>query len=267
MQSNIPAISAPTDLANVRLAIVVGGEVRSVPAAGLGNAFGFQPLDSDLTAIAALATTSFGRNLLTLADAAAGRTAFALGTAATQNTGTSGANVPLLNGTNTWSGVQTLSAIPDLTGGGIKFPATQVPSADANTLDDYEEGTFTPSFAATGATFSYSSQLGVYTKIGRAVFFSVDIILNTSGNTLTANNLTVTGLPFTTSGSNGQGVFQVRWTGSTTSYVSLFVRVSGTSLVVEGLTAAATTLSVVVANGALHATNGTTFRVIGSYYV
>jgi hypothetical protein len=43
---------------------------------------GKQPLDADLTAIAALTTTSFGRALLALADAAAGRTAFGLGTAA-----------------------------------------------------------------------------------------------------------------------------------------------------------------------------------------
>lgn len=43
---------------------------------------GYQPIDSDLTAIAALSTTSFGRALLTLADAAALRTAAALGTAA-----------------------------------------------------------------------------------------------------------------------------------------------------------------------------------------
>lgn len=42
-----------------------------------------QPLDSDLTAIAALTTTSFGRALLALVDAAAGRTALGLGTAAT----------------------------------------------------------------------------------------------------------------------------------------------------------------------------------------
>lgn len=48
---------------------------------------GYQPLDSDLTAIAALATTSFGRGLLTLADAAAGRTAFGLGTAAVAASG------------------------------------------------------------------------------------------------------------------------------------------------------------------------------------
>lgn len=45
----------------------------------------YQPLDSDLTSIAALSTTAFGRNLLTLADAAAGRTAWGLGTAATLN--------------------------------------------------------------------------------------------------------------------------------------------------------------------------------------
>lgn len=48
---------------------------------------GKQPLDSDLTAIAALSTASYGRALLALADAAAGRTAFGLGTAATQATG------------------------------------------------------------------------------------------------------------------------------------------------------------------------------------
>lgn len=48
---------------------------------------GAQPLDSDLTAIAALATTAYGRALLALADAAAGRTALGLGTAAVAATG------------------------------------------------------------------------------------------------------------------------------------------------------------------------------------
>lgn len=46
----------------------------------------YQPLDSDLTAIAALSTTAFGRTLLTLADAAALRTDAGLGTAATAAT-------------------------------------------------------------------------------------------------------------------------------------------------------------------------------------
>ena len=53
----------------------------------------FQPLDSDLTAIAALSTTTFGRGLLALADAAAGRTALGLGGAATLDVGTTAGTV------------------------------------------------------------------------------------------------------------------------------------------------------------------------------
>jgi hypothetical protein len=60
---------------------------------------------------ASLATfTTAGRNLVDDADAAAQRTTLGLGTAAVQNTGTSGANVPLMNGTNTWSGANTFSS-------------------------------------------------------------------------------------------------------------------------------------------------------------
>ncbi len=42
-------------------------------------------------------------------SASAARTNLGLGTAAAQNTGTSGTNVPLLNSANTWSGVQNIS--------------------------------------------------------------------------------------------------------------------------------------------------------------
>lgn len=69
----------------------------------------YQPLDSDLTAIAALATTSFGRSFLALADAAAGRTLLGLGSfallsslASTSLTDT--ALLARLNGTNSFTG-------------------------------------------------------------------------------------------------------------------------------------------------------------------
>lgn len=79
---------------------------------------------------------------------------------------------------------------------GISFPAAQNPSADANTLDDYEEGTFTPTvIGSSGAgTATYSVQTGIYDKIGRRVIFSASMTF--TGHTGTGN-MGVTGLPFT----------------------------------------------------------------------
>ena len=64
--------------------------------------------------------------------------------------------------TPTTSGVLTLGA-------GIKFPATQVSDADGNTLDDYEEGTWTPTISSSSGTITTSSFSGAkYTKIGKS---------------------------------------------------------------------------------------------------
>ena len=63
-----------------------GDQDLSSYATSAAVAAGYQPLDSDLTAIAALSTTSFGRALLALADAAALRTAAAVGTMSTKST-------------------------------------------------------------------------------------------------------------------------------------------------------------------------------------
>ena len=61
-------------------------------------------------------------------------------------------------------------ATPSTSGAGITFPATQSASTDANTLDDYEEGTFTPTVAGYyqinagltfGSTVSYA-QIFIY---------------------------------------------------------------------------------------------------------
>jgi hypothetical protein len=80
---------------------------------------------------------------------------------------------------------------------GITFPATQVASADANTLDDYEEGTWTPTVAFGGNSVSqtYNTQTGNYTKIGRQVF--VQCFVNMSDKGSSTGDATITGLPFT----------------------------------------------------------------------
>jgi len=83
------------------------------------------------------------------------------------------------------------------TAGQIAFPATQSASANANTLDDYEEGTFTPTLvdnSNTGGT--YNGQVGRYQKIGNRCFFQLFLrTTNTTGLTGT-DQAYITGLPF-----------------------------------------------------------------------
>ena len=74
--------------------------------------------------------------------------------------------------------------------GQIAFPATQNASADANTLDDYEEGTWTP---AVGGTATYTTQQGTYTKIGRLVVIHCRMTINVIG---TGSTVTLSGNPF-----------------------------------------------------------------------
>lgn len=100
----------------------------------------------------------------------------------------SGAPILCLSGGNT-----------SATGTGIAFPATQSASSDANTLDDYEEGTWTPALAFGGGStgLTYSNQVGNYTKIGNRVFISGYVNIANKGSS--TGNLTITGLPFTSS--------------------------------------------------------------------
>lgn len=80
---------------------------------------------------------------------------------------------------------------PTTSGTGITFPATQSTSTDANTLDDYEEGTWTPNI---GGTATYLNQIGRYTKVGRMVSIQFLIEINVRG---TGSTTTMSGLPFT----------------------------------------------------------------------
>jgi len=83
-------------------------------------------------------------------------------------------------------------------GKGIDFSATgQAAGMTSELLDDYEEGTWTPTFSSTDATFTYSFQLGQYTKIGRQVFVHAFIRAQSAGTLI--NALFITGLPFSQS--------------------------------------------------------------------
>jgi hypothetical protein len=83
-------------------------------------------------------------------------------------------------------------ADPATSGAGITFPATQNASSNANTLDDYEEGTWTPSDAS-GASLSFSNAAGNYTKIGRQVIVYFNM---TFPSTASSAQITIGGLPF-----------------------------------------------------------------------
>jgi hypothetical protein len=82
------------------------------------------------------------------------------------------------------------------TTGGIQFPATQVAIADANNLDDYEEGTWTPAVTVnSGTATTYTDLAGTYTKIGNRVIISGSL-RPTNGTFGAASSCTISGLPF-----------------------------------------------------------------------
>ena len=120
----------------------------------------------------------------------------------------SGNSFVMSNGGNGGITIDTAGAISS----GIKFPASQNASSNANTLDDYEEGTWTPTLTDTsGNTGSgYTARNGYYTKIGRTVFFSGRILTNSISGLTGGNRANVAGLPFTSTGStDGETVVSI----------------------------------------------------------
>jgi hypothetical protein len=93
---------------------------------------------------------------------------------------------------------------------GLKFGSD---TAAANALDDYEEGTFSPTFGASNgsSTTTYTTQQGAYTKIGNTVFFNIYIVLN-SISTNTHSVIVIGALPFTNT-SNRVSIHSIRSSG------------------------------------------------------
>jgi hypothetical protein len=169
-----------------------------------------------------------------------------------------------INGSGTVTGVTTLAttnvsqtlttpivtttigvgnATPSGSGSGITFPSTQSASTDANTLDDYEEGTWTPVLVPASGSITTQSSYGYYTKTGNSVtlLFAVTVL-----NGGTASGLgTLTGLPFTSQtvspalGGSRAGTCSVREDGVSGNFYFGYVLSNNTQLTITTSTAAA----------------------------
>ena len=169
------------------------------------------------------------------------------------------------NGTTALSfaanGQVTLANTPlQLTGGQIVFPGTQSASSDANTLDDYEEGTWTPSI---GGNATYLGQAGFYRKIGSLVFVSGYLNINVRG---TGSTSTISGLPFNPNASAAinESVFAVAKAESlSASVTSISLRNNGTDILSTYRTSASASGTV---NGA-YIQNSTEINFSGCYLI
>ena len=106
-------------------------------------------------------------------------------------------------------------------------------TAAANILDDYEEGTWTPSI---GGNASYTTQTGTYTKVGRLVYVNCNIQINVIG---TGSVTTITGLPFSSSGGLTDSSAVGYWTSGSRNVTTLMACTNATQIVFTDTASAA----------------------------
>jgi hypothetical protein len=157
--------------------------------------------------------------------------------------------------------VSTGNLVIGTSGKGIDFSATPG-TGTSELLADYEEGTFTPSYtgSTTNPTVAYSTQEGIYTKVGRLVTFK--IILTTSSSSGGSGDLGVTGLPFAvSSGAGGSMQFSFAFAGAVLQAIP-----SGSNVVLYDTYAGTTNSKPTVI--ALTGAGGSTFlQFVGQYFV
>ena len=116
-------------------------------------------------------------------------------------------------------------ATASASGAGISFPATQSASSDANTLDDYEEGTFTPSISPSSGSITSQTGSGKYIKVGNQVTVTCYITITNGGTA--SGGMSLVGLPFSSvNAGNGRSFIALVREDSQTGF---FYGVTGTT--------------------------------------
>jgi hypothetical protein len=166
-------------------------------------------------------------------------------TASTMNNVAIGGTTPLAGSFTTVKAATTVgvgAATPSASGAGITFPATQSASTDVNTLDDYEEGTWTPTITAVSGSYTtVTGQAGSYTKVGRQVTLNWYFVVTNKGTG--GGGVNISNLPFASNASAGnfyagcgydtsQGIAQICSMTTTTS-IDVY-KYDGTDPIVAG---------------------------------
>jgi hypothetical protein len=191
------------------------------------------------------------------------------GTASININGTVGATTATTGKFTTVQAATTMGVggtTPSASGAGISFPATQSASSDANTLDDYEEGTATITLTCTSGTITMLGGFNVirYTKIGRLVAICGRFYVNTVSSP--ATSLTLNGLPFTCANAaaaeSSFSVFASGLTATAITAIQAFVAANATTISIQTFAAGASSN-----NLADNVQSGTQFWISGTYTI
>lgn len=155
----------------------------------------------------------------------------------------SGDKIDFANGDTTLvhsTGALALNKLFDLSGssaGQIQFPSAQNASSNVNTLDDYKEGTWTPSVGGT-ATYN-AANAARYRKIGSCVF--IDGILSVNAIGTGSNNL-MQGLPYTVAAAPTGGISVVNFSSiiASTTHLTFRLQASTTTMQLQGASGVST---------------------------
>lgn len=154
-----------------------------------------------------------------------------------------------------FTGDQTLSTgnlIQGTAGKGINFTAnTNAVGMTSELLNWYEEGTYTPTVAATSGAITSYTATAAYTRIGRQVIVTANVTITNAGTG--AGTLTIT-LPF-----NGNGSFTFSGSGRENA-------LTGTQLQAN-ISAAGTVINVVTYNNSTVIATNAAVRVVVTYFV